>query len=324
LARYGLNVASSRTVTGNHPVYQELEEEAARYFGFPCATLSSQGFGAAVVAAQGLAGWTTHALVDERAHGCMKDGAALLGAKVIEFSHGSPESLKRAVRSCGRRAKISVWTDGLAAHEGTVPPLQEYLGLMPEDSFLVVDDAHGTATVGAHGRGVVELLKLQDPRIVLTITFSKALGCYGGAVLGSKELRARIAMQSRIYSSSTPLPLPLVAANLKSLEVATRIGERLRSKLRRNASLVKQAFAATRPEWLKRPGPMFALAPKLVSSQQRLQRMLVEAGIFPTFIRYSSGPADRFFRFSISTVHSRAQLLLLRDVLQHYERMQLP
>ncbi len=44
--RFGLNVAASRLTTGNHDLYEELETELAKFFGFPSATLASLGLDA--------------------------------------------------------------------------------------------------------------------------------------------------------------------------------------------------------------------------------------------------------------------------------------
>ncbi|MGH9837530.1 MAG: aminotransferase class I/II-fold pyridoxal phosphate-dependent enzyme [Blastocatellia bacterium] len=320
----GHNAGSSRMVTGNHPLYLQLERALARFFGFPVAVLTAGGYLGPLVAAQGLAGRVTHVLVDEQCHGCLKDAATLVGAQTIFFHHEDPRALARAVRGCGRRARIAVFTDGLSAHEGSLAPLAGYLAVLPGSSWLVVDDAHGTGTLGQRGRGSLEFLGLKDPRVIVTTTLSKALGCYGGVVLGPKWLRDRVLLQSRIYGGSTAPPLAVAAATLVALSMMREEGAKLRQQLRENAGYVKQAFLETRPECLDHPGPMFAVSPRQAQSQERLRRMLLAAGIYPTLIRYSSGPADRFFRFAVSTAHSQKQLATLRDVLEKYERLGLP
>jgi 8-amino-7-oxononanoate synthase len=85
-------------VTGNHPLYLQLEKALARFFGFPSAVLTTTGYGAPLVAAQALAGHVSHVLVDAGCHACLKDGAAWLGAKIVRFAHNDPAALARAVR----------------------------------------------------------------------------------------------------------------------------------------------------------------------------------------------------------------------------------
>jgi len=320
----GYSVGSSRMVTGNHPIYLDLERALVRFFGFPVAVLTAGGYLGPLVAAQGLAGRVTHVLVDEKCHGCLKDAATLAGAKTIPFHHEDAQALTHAVRGCGRGARIAVFTDGLAAHEGSLAPLADYLAVLPGSGWLVVDDAHGTGTLGQHGRGSLEFLGLRDPRVIVTTTLSKALGCYGGVVLGPAWLRDCILRQSRIYGSSTAPPMAVAAATLVALSLLRQEGTKLRQQLRENTRYVKQAFLKRRPECLDHPGPMFAVSPRQAQSQERLRQMLLAAGIYPTLIRYSSGPAARFFRFAVSTAHSKSQLATLRNVLEKYEGLGLP
>ncbi|MCI0622595.1 MAG: pyridoxal phosphate-dependent aminotransferase family protein, partial [Acidobacteria bacterium] len=320
LRELGLSVASSRMVTGNHPIYLRLESELAKFFRFPSAVLVSGGYSGPLVAAQALEGLVTHVLVDARAHGCLKDAAALLGMRPMSFQHDDPDALGAAIRRCGRQSRVAVFTDGLSAHEGTIAPLREYLEHLPENGLLLVDDAHGTGTLGRRGNGSLEHLRLRDSRIILATTLSKALGCYGGAVLGPRWLRERVLRQSRIYGSSTALPLPLAAASIVALEMIHQDGAALRARLCENARIVKEAFRDSHPDWLNRPGPMFAVAPATVAAQESLRRMLLGAGIYPALIRYASGPADRFFRFAISTAHTRAPLAALRDLLLKFQQ----
>ena len=184
LKRFGLNVAASRVTTGNHALYQKLENRLAAFFLAEDALLLPTGFAASLAAAQGLAGSFTHALVDERAHVCLQDAARLLGCPMLRFRHRDAADLARVVGTCGRRAKPILVTDGLFARDGSVAPLKEYLAALPPGGMLLVDDAHAAGVIGAHGRGSLEHCGVPRDRIIQTITLSKAFGVYGGAVLG--------------------------------------------------------------------------------------------------------------------------------------------
>ncbi len=317
-AEEGHNVAASRMTTGNHPIYAELERSLAKFFGFPAALLTATGYTAPLTAAQALSGLVTHVIVDERAHSCLKDAARLLEVETVFFAHRDPEALKQAIRACGKKSNPLVLTDGLSPLEGTVPPLTEYLTVLPPDGLLLVDDAHGVGTLGRRGRGVIETLSRRDQRVVLTVTLSKALGAYGGAVLGPRWLRERALTQSGIHSGSTPLPPPLAAGALAALDLLHADGTELRMRLRANVLAVKEVFRPSRPDWLSRPGPTFSVALRDSRRQKQFQRTLLVAGIYPTLIRYRNGPADSFFRFAISSEHSVSQLTALRGVLAQF------
>jgi hypothetical protein len=53
-----------------------------------------------------------------------------------------------------------------------------------------------------------------------------------------------------------------------------------------------------------------------------LQRALFAAGIFPPFIKYPGGPPNGYFRFVISSEHTRPQLDALLKVLCRYAKTQ--
>ena len=61
--------------------------------------------------------------------------------------------------------------------------------------------------------------------------------------------------------------------------------------------------------------PIHAHFPANEKDQRKLVRGLLARGIFPTNIRYQNGPPEGYFRFAISSEHSRAQLDALADAL---------
>src|SRR5206468_9204387 len=95
-------------------------------------------------------------------------------------------SAAQTARRCGGSAKLLLLTDGLFAHSGEVAPLHEYLRLLPPQTRLLVDDAHGAGLLGKTGGGTAQYLGAPTRRLIRTITLSKALGVYGGAILGPR------------------------------------------------------------------------------------------------------------------------------------------
>ena len=53
-------------------------------------------------------------------------------------------------------------------------------------------------------------------------TLSKAFGCMGGFVCGSAKLRRFLASRGRPHIFSTALPLPIVSAAIRAIDVAQR------------------------------------------------------------------------------------------------------
>jgi 7-keto-8-aminopelargonate synthetase-like enzyme len=314
LDEFGLNVAASRKTTGNHQLYEKLELELARFFDVEAAVLVSNGYMTNLATAQALAGEFTHALIDERSHGCLFDATRFLECKHVLFKHRDPQAAADAAQRCGRQARIILLTDGLFSHSGEVAPLDDYLRLLPSNTTLLVDDAHAAGILGRHGRGTGEHLGLNSRRIIQTLTLSKALGIYGGAVLGSGALRAKITSRSRLFVGSTPLPLPLAVATLASLKLL-QTDKRLRRRLLFNTSYVKGALREAGLNLNSGPAPIIPITLCDIRRIHRLRRALFAADIYPPYINYLGGPRHAYFRFVISSEHTPEQLDNLVKVL---------
>jgi len=306
LKRHGLNVAASRLTTGNHALYPKLENDLARFFGAEAALLTNSGYVTNLVVAQSLAGHFSHALVDERAHAALQDAAVSLNCPVLHFEHRRVDHFATALERCGPGARPVALTDGMFSHDGSVAPLRGYLKLLPRDGLLLVDDAHGAGTLGKTGKGTIEMEGVSRDRVVQTITLSKAMGVYGGAILCSKAFRKKFAT-SRIFVGSTPLPLPLAFAVGKSLEILQRDGT-LRRRLEHNSTSIKSALREAGFAIPDAPGPIVPLHFNDSKQIARVQRALFAANILPPLIHYPGSPTNGYFRFVISSEHTPRQL----------------
>jgi 7-keto-8-aminopelargonate synthetase-like enzyme len=312
--KYGLNVAASRLTTGNHALYVELEAQLADFFAAESALLVSSGYMTNLVVAQALAGHFSHALIDEGAHPSLADAARFLDCPVLQFKSRDAAALARAVRRCGPGSKLAILTDGMFSQDGAVAPLAEYLEIIPQDALILVDDAHGAGVLGRTGQGTLEHAGVSRRRVIQTITLSKAVGAFGGAILASAWLRQRILDRSPMFIGSTPLPLPLANAALAGVRVL-KADKGLRRSLFANAAYVKTALRAGGLLLIETPGPIVSILPRGASAATRLNRALFAAGIYPPFIKYPGGPPSGCFRFVISSEHGRRQLDSLIRVL---------
>ena len=347
LKRFGLNVAASRLTTGHHRIYEMLERQLADFFQTEDALLLSSGYLTGTVVAQALAGNFSHALVDERAHPALLDAAVQLDCPVLKFKHRDADDFARAVARCGPGARPVILTDGMFSHDGSVAPLKAYLKILPYDGLILVDDAHGAGVLGNTGKGTPEYEGVgnflnggraaaaarggaaapppprRGPQIIQCVTLSKAFGVYGGAVLGPYELREKILKRSRAFIGSTPLPPPLANAALQSVKLLGRHGKKLRRCLNQNAALVKTALRAAGWEIPETPGPIAPLHTRTGTEARALKKHLLAAGIYPPFVKYPGGDANGYFRFVISSGHSRAQLDRLIAAVAEFKRMRL-
>jgi 7-keto-8-aminopelargonate synthetase-like enzyme len=307
LAKYGLNVAASRVTTGNHALYGELETALARFFGAPAALLVSNGYASNSIAAQTLRGDFSHVVIDAKAHVSLRDASRLFSCPVLEFKHRDPADLRRVLARAGRNIKPILLTDGVFTQEGEVAPLREYLKILGLHGRILLDDAHGAGVVGRTGRGALEFEKVSRERIIQTVTLSKAFGVYGGAILCSRALRGRMIAGSAMFAGSTPLPLPLANAALRAIHLLNKDGSFLK-RLNHNVQYVKTALRAAGLPVRLTQVPVIAIIPGNAVQAAAIRRGLVARGVFPSFIKYPGGPAGGYFRFVISSEHSKKQL----------------
>ncbi len=86
--RYGVGAGASRLVTGNHPLYAELEHRLAELKGTAAACVFGSGYLANTGIIPALVGPGDLILTDELSHACIHAGAKLSGAAVHRYRHG--------------------------------------------------------------------------------------------------------------------------------------------------------------------------------------------------------------------------------------------
>jgi glycine C-acetyltransferase/8-amino-7-oxononanoate synthase len=319
LEKTGLNVAASRLTTGNRKLYADLEKELAAFFDAETAVVLPNGYLAPMAVAQALAGKFSHVFVDELSHVALIDATRMLDCRVKVFPHRDVASLARNVAKLAAGSRPIILTDGMFSHDGSVAPLSEYLKILPPAGMILVDDAHGAGVLGARGRGTLEQTGVNRTRIIQCATLSKAFGVYGGVVLGTRALRAKIVTRSRLFAGSTPLPPPLAGAALAALQILKREPVR-RERLFRNVSWLRNRLRESGWEIAETPGPIVRLPSMNSAAANELKKRLLAASIYPPFVKYGKASAAGFFRFVISSGHTELHLDKLARVLGAFNR----
>src|SRR6202012_3285783 len=87
IEQYGAGSGASRLVTGNHPLFAELEAKLAKLKGTEAACVFGSGYLANTGIIPTLAGRADLVLIDALAHSCIMTGGTLSGGKVLTFRH---------------------------------------------------------------------------------------------------------------------------------------------------------------------------------------------------------------------------------------------
>ena len=92
--RYGVGAGASRAVTGDHPLYRNLEERLARLKGAEACLVFGSGYLANIGIIPALLGEADVVFVDELAHACIRAGASLSRAEAIVFPHNDTRATR--------------------------------------------------------------------------------------------------------------------------------------------------------------------------------------------------------------------------------------
>jgi 8-amino-7-oxononanoate synthase len=220
--RYGVGAGASRLVTGNHPLYGELEGRLAYLKGTEAACVFGSGYLANTGIIPALVGPDDLVLVDELSHACIRAGAQLSRAKVLPYRHGDAAHAEAClVQHRSRHPHAIIATDGVFSMDGDLAPLQALSALAQKfDAWLLSDDAHGVGVVGG-GRG--SSFANGEAAVPLQMgTLSKAIGSYGGYLCASQPVIDLMRTRARTFIYSTGLPAPVIAAAIAAIDLIER------------------------------------------------------------------------------------------------------
>ncbi|MBX7192433.1 MAG: pyridoxal phosphate-dependent aminotransferase family protein [Sandaracinaceae bacterium] len=247
--KYACGLSSSR-VQATTVAHVELEERLAAWFKMPKCLVTTTGYQAMVGTLMSLADVDTTLVLDQLSHACILDGSFLAagvpknGSEIRFFNHNSARSLERVLKTRERKNAL-VCLEGVYSLDGDQATIAEILEVCRRyDACVVLDDAHGTGTLGTHGRGILEEHGLEGTfptdKLVIVSTFSKSLGGIGGIILGDEEVVDHIKHRARSFVFSATLPVPIVAAASTILGMLETDGPALVGELKEKAEYMRK------------------------------------------------------------------------------------
>ena len=205
--------SGSRLLSGNHLLYTELEKKLCDFHEVESALVFNSGYDANIGFFSTVPQRGDVVFYDEFIHASIRDGIKMGNAKSYKFNHNDLEDLKtvieRSVRAQSRTPDTNIYivTESVFSMDGDSPNLEKLVNFCNANNYhLVVDEAHAIGVYGKNGEGLVQELKLQDQVFARIITFGKAMGCHGAAVLGSIVLKNYLVNFARSFIYTTGLP----------------------------------------------------------------------------------------------------------------------
>jgi len=241
----GLSSSRPQATTIEHVA---LERRLAEWMGFESCLVFTTGYQAMIGALVGLADKDTTLVLDAYSHACILDGAFLAagvpknGPEIRFFNHNSAKSLERILKTRERKNALVV-CEGVYSLDGDTANLSEFVELCDRyDTPLVVDDAHGTGTMGRNGRGTLEAMGLQGRVPIVVSTLSKTFGGIGGLLFGSRDVVDHVKHTARSFLFSAALPVPIVAAASTILGMLEKDGASLVRELHDKAAYFREGL----------------------------------------------------------------------------------
>ncbi|STP06059.1 8-amino-7-oxononanoate synthase [Haemophilus parainfluenzae] len=214
LQQYGDNFpsftsSSSRLLTGNFPIYTDLEQLIAQRFQRESALLFNSGYHANLGILPALTTTKSLILADKLVHASMIDGIRLSQCGFFRYRHNDYEHLKSLLeKNAGKFDRTFIVTESVFSMDGDIADLKYLVQLKKQfpNTYLYVDEAHAIGVYGKNGLGIAEQANVIADIDLLVGTFGKALASMGAYVVGDQILKECLINQMRPLIFSTALP----------------------------------------------------------------------------------------------------------------------
>lgn len=198
----------SRLISGNFKNYEEVETDIANFHKAESSLLFNSGYVANVGLFSSVPQRGDIVFYDELIHASIRDAMLMGFAKSVKFKHNDLSDLERLLTKYKNTpdADFYIVTESVFSMDGDSPDLIKMVEVAHQfHANLIVDEAHGLGVFGVNGEGLVQDLGLQDEVFARVMTFGKALGGHGAAILGSQFLKEYLINFSRSFIYTTAL-----------------------------------------------------------------------------------------------------------------------
>lgn len=238
--------SSSRLLTGNFTVYEELEAELARLFGMESALVFNSGYHANTGILPAVSDAQTLILADKLVHASLIDGIRLSAARCIRYRHNDLAQAERLVEEHHQTySRIILVTESIFSMDGDEADLRALVALKKryDKLLLYVDEAHAFGVRGLHGLGCAEETGCIGDIDFLVGTFGKAAASAGAYIVCRQVVRDYLINRMRTFIFTTALPPVNIAWTLFIVRKLGGMHER-RAHLAHIGRLLRDALTA--------------------------------------------------------------------------------
>ena len=207
----------SRLISGNHSLYDQVEDFLSEFHEEESALIFNSGYDANLGFFSSVPQRGDVILFDELSHASIRDGIKMSNAKAYKFTHNDLHHLNELLVKFENADTIYVVTESVFSMDGDSPDMDALINLTKKHNALtVIDEAHAVGVLGTQGKGLIQ--QFDQEVFARIVTFGKALGCHGAAILGSKNLKQYLVNFARSFIYTTGLPPHSLATILLSYQ----------------------------------------------------------------------------------------------------------
>lgn len=263
--------SGSRLLSGNHSLYKELEGYLTDFHKAKSALVFNSGYDANIGFFSAVPQRNDVIFYDEYIHASIRDGIKMGNAKSYKFKHNDLGDLVLGIERSRNATKddenidVYIVTESVFSMDGDSPDLKNLADYCTKEGLhLVVDEAHALGVFGKNGAGLVQELGIEKQLFARIITFGKALGCHGAAILGDEQLKNYLVNFARSFIYTTGLPPHSVATILSAYKYLNEADGKEHAKLlQKKISIFKSKLAS------------FKLEKEFVSSESAIQSCVI-------------------------------------------------
>lgn len=204
-----LSASSSRLLTGNFPIYRELETMLASMFGREAAMVFNSGYHMNTGILPAITDNSSLILADKLVHASLIDGIRLCNAKCIRYRHQDYRQLERLLtQHHSNFNRIIIVTESIFSMDGDVADLKLLTEIKKRfpNVMLYIDEAHGAGVRGEKGLGLAEEQNCIGDIDFLCGTFGKALCSVGAYIICNRVIKDYLINKMRTFIFTTALP----------------------------------------------------------------------------------------------------------------------
>ncbi len=305
---YGVGAGAAGLLSGWTDAHDALANALQVFMARDRALLFSSGYMANLGVVAALADRHTDILHDRLNHASLIDAVKLSGAHSIRYRHADPADFESRIPNNPAHSQMLL-SDTVFSMDGDLAPVSELAAIAKAHKVLpIFDDAHGFGVMGK-GRGLIHAAGLtQEQAPLVVVTFGKALGTAGAAVIGRADLVESLLQRARPFIYDTAMPPLIAAATHRALQLLDEDSSLLR-RLHQNIAAFQFAMDDA---GLPPTGSSTPIQPIMLGGDElalATANKLREAGFYVRAIRPPTVPEGTSrLRICLSAAHTADQI----------------